>query len=549
MRAVSRNFIGGVIAFDFLIVLFILFHLGGITWEFSQLVGAIVGGSITLFAALLTPVRDDEMVEPWLGRERIAWILIGCGCLMWGFGESFWRYFILMKQNPFPSQADIGYSALPPLVFLGMMLQPSSGSVRRRLLFVLDSVISMSALLAIAWYLLLGSLAMQSVENPLAKFLGLYYPTTDIALLSCVVFLLLRGQTRIYQVRSRRIGFIVIGIGLVFFATSDFIFNVQQNISAYVEGTWVDIGWPLGIMTIGLAAYLRRFLPSSGADSIEERLRRRTERGTLGLAKLIPYALLSILSFVLVLNVLSTDKLQIAIRPVLLFATIAVVGLVVLRQILTLQENERLTRRQAAALQNLEKANRQIEEQSRMIVERNKSLEMGIAHLKAVQARLANGNLRVRANLTSGELMPLAASLNLMAERLIRMEQSSIYAQRLSEALTELSAAIERYRVGGPFIIPASCNAFAEINHLLLVMGARQNADNGRANIAPTSQPGAAGMAQLLTETFTSHTSPALQTQTDHQIIAQQVQSSPFQRFSPAAARPELQRSELRGRE
>ena len=522
MRSISRNFIGGVIAFDLLIILFILFHLGGITWEFSQLAGAVVGGSITLYAVLFMPVREGEMVEPWLGRERIAWILIGCGCLMWGFGESFWRYYILKNQNPFPSWADIGYSSLPPLIFLGMLLQPSSGSGRRRLLLMLDSVISMGALLAIAWYLLLGSLALQSVENPLAKFLGLYYPTTDIALLSCVVFLLLRGQSRIYQSRSRRIGFIVIGIGLVFFATSDFIFNVQQNMNTYVEGTWVDIGWPLGMMTIGLAAYLRRFLPSTDADSIEERLRQRTERGTLGLEKLIPYALLGILIFVLILNVLSTATLQVAIRPVLLFSTIAVIGLVVLRQILTLQENERLTRRQADALQSLERANRQIEEQSHMIAERNESLESGIAHLKGVQARLANGNLRVRANLTSGELMPLAASLNLMAERLMRLEQSSIYAHRLSRALTELSTAIERYRMGGPFIIPASCNDFAEINNLLLVMGARQNADSGRATFAPTGRPGAAvGTAQTLTETLAPQTSQELQTQANRQATAQ----------------------------
>src|SRR5579863_8079281 len=305
MRSYSRNVIGAVITFDCLIILFLLVHLGGIAWEFSQLAGAIVGGTITLFAVIV-PVRDDETVEPWLGRERVAWFLIGCGCLMWGFGESFWRFFILTNRTPFPSQADIGYASFPPLIFLGMLLQPSSGSGRARLLLVLDSVISMGALLAIAWFILLGSLVLQSVENPLAKFLGLYYPTTDIALLSCVVFLLLRGQSRIYQSRSRRIGFIVVGIGLCFFATSDFIFNVQQNMGTYVEGTWVDIGWPLGMVTIGLAAYLRRFLPSTDTDAIEQRLRRRTERGSLGLEKLIPYVLLGILSVVLVFNVLST---------------------------------------------------------------------------------------------------------------------------------------------------------------------------------------------------------------------------------------------------
>jgi hypothetical protein len=536
-----------VIIFDCLIILFILFHLGGIAWEFSQLAGAIVGGTITLIA-VNAPVQDDEAVEPWLGRERIAWILIGCGCLMWGFGESFWRYFILTGQSPFPSQADIGYASLPPLIFFGMLLQPSSGSGRARLLLLLDSVISMGALLAIAWYLLLGSLALQSVENPLAKFLGLYYPTTDIALLSCVVFLLLRGQSRIYQSRSRRIGFIVVGIGLCFFATSDFIFNVQQNMGTYVEGTWVDIGWPLGMVTIGLAAYLRRFLPSTAADAIEQRLRRRTERGTLGLEKLVPYILLGILFIVLVFNVLSTATLQVAIRPVLLFATIAVVGLVVLRQILTLQENERLTRRQADALRRLEQANQHIEEQSRMIAERNASLEVGVTHLKDVQARLANGNLRVRARLTSGELMPLAASLNLMAERLMRLEQSDVYAQRLSRALSDLSVAIERYRMGGPFIVPASDNDFAEINHLLLVMGIKQNADSGRSHFAPLSQPSVA-QSVAATDTITGAASGRpFQPQANRQSIAQPAQSSPFQPFSPDVEPPELQHSDIHSR-
>ena len=488
MHSLSRKFMRGIIIFDCFLILFVLFHIGGIIWEFSQLAGAIVGGIITLLA-VNEPIREDETVEPWLGHERTAWILIGCACLVWGIGEGFWRYFVFTGQSPFPSVADIGYASLPPLIFAGMLLQPASGSGRARLLLLLDSVIFMGALLAIAWYLLLGSLSMQSVENPLAKFLGLYYPTADIALLSCVVFLLLRRQSSIYQSRSRRIGFIVVGIGLCFFATSDIIFIVQQSMGTYVEGTWVDIGWPLGMVTIGLAAYLRRFLPSTDDDAIEQRLQQGIEEGTLGLEKLLPYVLLGILFVILIINAFSSYGSQTSIRPVLLLATIAVVGLVVLRQILTLQENERLSRRQADALRRLEQANQRIEEQSRMIAERNASLEMGVLHLKDVQARLANGNLRVRARLTNGELMPLAAGLNLMAERLMRLEQSDIYAQRLSRALSDLSNAVERYRMGGPFIVPTSCNDFAEINHLLLVMGFKQNTDSVRSNLAPSSQP------------------------------------------------------------
>lgn len=86
--------------------------------------------------------------------------------------------------------------------------------------------------------------------------------------------------------------------------------------------------------------------------------------------------------------------------------TVFVVALVVAQQVFTILENERLSRRQADALERLERANTQIEEQARVMSNRNAELEIGVQHLKDVQARLANGNLRARASLTSGELLP-----------------------------------------------------------------------------------------------------------------------------------------------
>src|SRR5579859_2217132 len=210
MRTLSRKFVIGVVGFEVIIIFFMLNHLGGIAWQFSQLLGAIVGGTIAL-VSVNRHVREGDAIEPMLGRERLAWTMVGCGLISWGIGESFWRYYILTNQSPFPSYADFGYSGLPPLILAGMLLQPSSGSGRRRSLILLDSLISMGAILAIGWYLLLGDLALHStVENPLAKFLGLYYPTTDVALLSCVAILLLRGQGRLYQATARRISLIVV---------------------------------------------------------------------------------------------------------------------------------------------------------------------------------------------------------------------------------------------------------------------------------------------------------------------------------------------------
>ncbi|HEY6406386.1 MAG TPA: hypothetical protein VIY29_02845, partial [Ktedonobacteraceae bacterium] len=136
----------------------------------------------------------------------------------------------------------------------------------------------------------------------------------------------------------------------------------------------------------------------------------------------------------------------------------------------TLWENARLAKEQAESLSDLERANTRIAEQTRQIADYNAELEGGIKHLKDIQAHLANGNLRARANLTSGALMPLAGSLNLMAERLMRLGQKNVYMQRLMEALGELSMAFERHAKGAPFIVPRSCNEFIEINRLLISM-------------------------------------------------------------------------------
>jgi len=483
MGSLSRVLLGSLGGLALLVIFAVLFHLGGTAWEFSPLLCALTSGSLTLYSVLIS-IRVEEAVEPWLGNERLAWILIGCGLLAWGGGESIWRYYSFIHQNPFPSLADIGYASLPPLLFTGLLLQPSSGIGSRRLLMMFDSLVAMGSMLTIGWSLLLGSLALASGQDMLARFLGLYYPTTDIALLSCVVLLLFRGRGSLYQATARRVSLIIIGIGLCFFAGSDFIFNVQQNAGTYVDGTWTDLGWPLGMLAIGTAAYLRRFLPLTPGDIIERRLRRYAEVSSVGLAQLATYAMLCVLCIVLVFNIFSSSPTQIANRSVLVLATLVVIALAVIRQILTIHENEQLAQRQANALGRLEVANQQVAEQARMISDRHKELEEGIGHLKDVQARLANGNLRARAQLIRGDLLPLAVSLNLMAERLTHLEDANQYTRRLTRALQELIVSVEYTHKGKPFYLPPSCQEFPEIRRLVYLLGLKHEA------AAPTHTPG-----------------------------------------------------------
>jgi hypothetical protein len=499
MNSSIRTLIKAVAWVGAAMVIIVVFHLGGTialrVGQFAPVTGAFIGGGLVLFSATYPRHRNDPS-EPWIGLEQVSWILIGFGIIMWGLGDSFWRYYISQNQAPFPSMADIGYSIFPLLAFTGLLLQPAADAQGKRLVLIMDSLISMGSIFALAWYLLLGSLAQAAGEANLAKFLGLYYPISDTAMLSCIVFLLLRGQGRIYQSTARRMGLLVLGLGLCFFVGSDFSFNVQQNAGTYVEATWLDLGWALGLMTIGIASCVRRFLPATSEEVIQQRQELLEEKTNLTPMQFVPYALLGLLFVALTLDVLAPDGGQRTIRPVLLFATIGVVALVVTRQIYTMWENMRLTQRQAEALASLERANQRVAEQSHQIAEYNAELEHGIEHLKDVQANLANGNLRARANLTNGALLPLAGSLNLMAERLSRLGQVTNYGQRIMRALSDLSVAFERHAPGTPFNIPESCRDLTEINRLLVALRVKSTGQQQHSQPAQ-SAPAANGTPPL----------------------------------------------------
>jgi methyl-accepting chemotaxis protein len=281
---------------------------------------------------------------------------------------------------------------------------------------------------------------------------------------------------------------IVLGIGLGIYAVSDFNFNLVASTGAYTGQAWIVIGWPVGLMLMGVAAYLRSFLPSTSSEALQQRIHRQAQRSSFGPVQSIPYILLATLLAMLASNIFSNDPNQRSNRPVLVFATLVVVALVILRQILTQLDNERLTRQQAVVLDYLETANNQIEEQAQKIAERNGILEQDIMYLKEVHARLANGNLRARARLTrftSSDLMPLAQSFNLMADRLIHFEDSEQRLQNLCIALDDTILALEKYRMGKPFIMPPSCTNSPEICRFLLAAGFQQ----AIANLQNISQP------------------------------------------------------------
>ncbi len=88
--------------------------------------------------------------------------------------------------------------------------------------------------------------------------------------------------------------------------------------------------------------------------------------------------------------------------------------------------------------EDLAAAQQRINEQTSQIIAQKQRLEYGIDVVKNAQARFANGDFKARAKLQDNELVPLALSFNLLAERLNRINQTSQEYTRLEQALQRL---------------------------------------------------------------------------------------------------------------
>ncbi|HEU5370733.1 MAG TPA: hypothetical protein VFU69_19825 [Ktedonobacterales bacterium] len=106
--------------------------------------------------------------------------------------------------------------------------------------------------------------------------------------------------------------------------------------------------------------------------------------------------------------------------------------------------------------EELAAARARINEQASQIAQQKQRLEQGISALQEVQARVANGEYGARISLQGNELLPLAVSFNLMAERLGRIERLEQDYRRLESAIQQMMEACDRVARG---IAPAALRA------------------------------------------------------------------------------------------
>lgn len=322
-----------------------------------------------------------------LARERVAWICLGAGVLMFGLGQVVFTYFqAVLREAPFPSLADGLFLLFPPLVAAALVLlphRPLSRSGWFRLGLEVGIMVASAAVFS--WRFLLSRLVLAYAGQPLAGTIALAYPASDLMLLCLMLLLISRRQ------RQQGATTPLIVAALASFIVADSGFAQLSSTGGYAPGNVIDLFWSLGGLLFGLAALARPAHLRSATQANTDRPDTFQNMTLYG-----PY-LAVLAAYLLLLLTFSDSDVDFVDRGVL-WSTAVVTLLVMVRQVVAFTENSGLHRALQHSARDLEDrverrtaelhtANTQLQQLSEGLEEK---VRARTAELELSQARLAH---------------------------------------------------------------------------------------------------------------------------------------------------------------
>lgn len=394
-------------------------------------------------------------------RSFLAWAFLALAIASYASGQAIWTSYDVRMNSadvPFPGLYDLGFVMSYPFFLIGtLLLSRRNKATVGRTRLVLDALAVIGAALTFSWFFLLGpSIAgLDHAPSFGAAFLSIYFPTGDLFLVAVGALLMFSPLSN----RAQQPVFLRLCLGLFFLAITDSLLAFYSLSNSFNTGTLQDVLWPLSMMLIGLAAIE---YPRSIAHEQEQTAR----AGNVAAASLrapsrssqISLTSQTIAPFILALITCATLLTVVAPRggSTLIQADVialALIIIVVIRQALTLIENNRLTMQMRGELvisrRELQVSRREADEATRTAQEK-RILEDGVAVLRGIHARVARGDFAARAPTVPGPLLPIAVSLNLMLDRLSSMSQRGAKYDQLVQESRTLQVAVERLGQGLP---------------------------------------------------------------------------------------------------
>ena len=267
------------------------------------------------------------------GHVRLAWIVLFLGELTHTIGDIIWMIMeVGLHQTPFPSLADGWFLAQYPIFAIGIFLLPRVPlTSSEKLKVFLDTGIVMIAAVILFWVLLIApTIESNKGSDAYTLTLSVAYPAMDLLLVFALIELLFR---RIKSIPLGPILLLIIGT-TVMIGTDSFYFG-QSLLNIVDSGGLADNGWIVAYLLVGLAGVL--YADTIKLDSSFQAIVPKDIQFTWSLY--LPYLLAGVSYMLLVWSY----NHPLPISPsVLSWGVGGIIGLIIVRQIVALKENERL---------------------------------------------------------------------------------------------------------------------------------------------------------------------------------------------------------------
>ena len=283
-------------------------YLGGLGYHIPPLV-----------AIALTP----PVIRRTAGAERAGWICVLMLLLSWDAAEWVYSYhsLVLNTEAPIPSLAD-GFYYIGYLAFVcGLPLLARSGRGVHDQRSVVDAAIVVVVAGTLLWWFLVSP-QLPSSGASIADYVLLGYPLLDLGLLAALV-VTFYGRWRNYLPHIR---WLLLSVAVL--VVSDFTYILLGD-DTVAQASLLDLGWLAGYWFIAMALRSRAKQPAV--------LPRLTAGRQSTLSLFLPY-----LSLIPLLATMASTGSFTRIAAELRAGAIIAVGLIMLRQWLTLFENQRL---------------------------------------------------------------------------------------------------------------------------------------------------------------------------------------------------------------
>ena len=299
-----------------------------------------LGDSILQVAALAVaalfcflPVSGSEPQPLWKSRSKQVACFCGLSMTLGIFQETYWICAgLLPHPPPIPRIIPDTLGLLGfPLLLAGVWRLPRKPlSVSSQIRISFDGLMVMVSALTFSWYFVLGPTILASTRGLEHTIVDAAYPFMDVLQVACLL-LLGRSSGHLRSV------FLLLSIAFAAAVTSDSIYVYTALHQNPLQGTLLDIGWSFSSMLIGVAVLTGR--QAMAFTKFDDEPGRLAPLWT----SLMPYALLPLVAVL----VLYTE--QAGGRPILrhgvFLGALALVCLVIGRQVLALLENRELNGR------------------------------------------------------------------------------------------------------------------------------------------------------------------------------------------------------------